>query len=60
MVERSGKLPKRYAVAFRFLGKKRPGRGWAPGLYRGEYSLLRNIDGRETVAASASRSINVE
>jgi murein DD-endopeptidase MepM/ murein hydrolase activator NlpD len=60
MVERSGKLPKRYAVAFRFLGKKRPGHGWPRGLYRGEYRLLRNIDGRETVAAAASRTISVE
>jgi murein DD-endopeptidase MepM/ murein hydrolase activator NlpD len=60
MVQRSSRLARRFAVAFRFLGKKRPEGGWPPGLYRGEYRLLRNVDGRETVAAAASRAVTVE
>jgi len=39
---------------FDFAGRKQPKGGWPPGVYRGEYRLVRTIDGRPTVVASAT------
>jgi hypothetical protein len=40
---------------FNFVGKRRAERPWPSGRYLGEYRLLRTIDGKETLAASARR-----
>ncbi|MGD9538312.1 MAG: M23 family metallopeptidase [Alphaproteobacteria bacterium] len=44
---------------FQFVGKKRPPDGWQRGTYRGEYRLLRKIDGEESVVASATREATI-
>jgi hypothetical protein len=42
---------------FQFAGKKRVGPTWAPGVYRGEFRLLRGAD--ENVVVSATREVQV-
>jgi hypothetical protein len=44
---------------FQFLGRKRPPEGWQHGTYRGEYRLVRKIDGEVLVVASATREATI-
>ena len=39
---------------FNFAGRKQPKGGWPPGVYRGEFRVLRMIDGKPAVIASAN------
>jgi len=44
---------------FQFIGTKRPPNGWPPGRYRGEYSLVRNINGQPQAVITITRAIDV-
>jgi hypothetical protein len=45
---------------FQFLGAKRPAKGWPPGRYRGEYSLVRNINGQPQTVIAITRAIDLQ
>jgi hypothetical protein len=47
------------AVAFLLIGRKLPGSGWQSGSYRGEYELIRQVEGRAEPVAHAERQITV-
>lgn len=44
---------------FQFIGVKRPANGWPPGRYRGEYSLVRDIDGRSQPVITITRDVEL-
>ena len=44
---------------FQFIGAKRPANGWPPGRYRGEYSLVRDINGQPQTLIAITRAIDV-
>jgi peptidase M23-like protein len=44
---------------FQFIGAKRPATGWPPGRYRGEYSLVRDINGQPQTVIAITRAIDV-
>ncbi|HUL06146.1 MAG TPA: M23 family metallopeptidase [Candidatus Acidoferrum sp.] len=44
---------------FQFVGAKRPANGWPPGRYRGEYSLVRDVDGQAQTVVVITREIDV-
>lgn len=44
---------------FQFVGKKRPGSGWAPGTYRGEYTLTRVVAGQPKIVLNVERKIQL-
>jgi len=50
---------KNRAREFRFVGKKRPGAAWPTGAYRGEYRLLRRLNGIETTVIEAARTVEL-
>ncbi len=50
---------KPWAQAYRFVGKKAPAAGWPLGVYRGEYRLVRTVDGKPTVVIEARRDIEL-
>ena len=52
-------LPDGKAQWFSFVGRKRRGAAWAAGAYRGEYRLLRAIEGEPREVLSAVRMIAV-
>ena len=45
---------------FQFVGAKRPAKGWPPGRYRGEYSLVRDINGQPQTVIAITRAIDVQ
>lgn len=47
------------AVAFHLIGKKMPEGGWPAGLYRGEYELIRQVDGQPKPVAHAERQFAI-
>jgi Peptidase family M23 len=44
---------------FQFMGAKRPAKGWPPGRYRGEYSLVRDVDGQPQTVVVITREIEL-
>lgn len=40
---------------FNFAGRKRPKAGWPPGVYRGEFRLIREVGGKPEIVAEATR-----
>lgn len=44
---------------FQFIGAKRPSNGWPPGRYRGEYSLVRDIDGQPKTVLTITRDLEL-
>jgi Peptidase family M23 len=44
---------------FQFIGAKRPENGWPPGRYRGEYSLVRDINGQPQTVIAITRAIDM-
>jgi murein DD-endopeptidase MepM/ murein hydrolase activator NlpD len=44
---------------FQFVGLKRPATGWPPGVYRGEYTLTRVVDGQPTAVIEIRREIEL-
>jgi len=44
---------------FQFIGAKRPPNGWPPGRYRGEYSLVRDVDGQPQTVVAINRDIEL-
>jgi hypothetical protein len=44
---------------FQYIGAKRPANGWPPGRYRGEYSLVRDINGQPQTVIAITRAIDV-
>ncbi len=59
VAEKSQRLAARKAQWFSFVGRKRPGSAWPAGTYRGEYRLLREIDGEMREVVGAAREIVV-
>jgi hypothetical protein len=47
------------ARRFSYSGKRRR-HPWAPGTYRGEYQLLRKIDGRNQVVLKSTTKVDIE
>lgn len=45
---------------FQFVGVKRPAGGWPPGRYRGEYQLMRVVDGQPKVVIDIEREIKLK
>jgi hypothetical protein len=45
---------------FQFIGAKRPANGWPPGRYRGEYSLVRDVNGQPQTVIIITRAIDVQ
>jgi murein DD-endopeptidase MepM/ murein hydrolase activator NlpD len=60
ITQRSVRMPKRYALWFSSFGRKRTEPAWPPGRYRGEFRLIRVVDGRQTIVANATREVVVE
>lgn len=44
---------------FQFVGIKQPDQGWAPGSYRGEYRLTRDVDGQPKTLIEIERTIEL-
>jgi hypothetical protein len=44
---------------FQFIGAKRPANGWPPGRYRGEYSLVRDINGQPRIVIAVTGAIDL-
>lgn len=60
IIRRSMRMPKHSALWFGPVGRKLTDAAWPRGKYRGEFRLIRAVDGRKTVIASATREIVVE
>jgi murein DD-endopeptidase MepM/ murein hydrolase activator NlpD len=45
---------------FQFIGAKRPSKGWPPGRYRGEYSLVRDINGQPQTIIAITREVELQ
>ncbi len=59
VAETAGASEKPRAREFRFVGRKRRGDGWAPGIYAGQYRLIRDVDGEPTVVIEATREVEL-
>lgn len=59
VAENSSLLDKDKAQYFSFAGRKRRGDAWPRGVYRGEYKLIREIDGAPRELLSATREITL-
>jgi hypothetical protein len=44
---------------FQFMGAKRPANGWPRGRYRGEYSLVRDVNGQSQTVVVITREIEL-
>jgi hypothetical protein len=44
---------------FQFVGLKRPATGWPPGRYRGEYTLVRTVEGQPETVIDIRREIQL-
>lgn len=59
MAENNSLLDKDKAQYFSFAGRKRRGDAWPKGVYRGEFKLIREIDGAPRELLSATREITL-
>lgn len=57
LAERRATLPGNKAKWIAYAGRKRPDGGWSPGLYRGEYRVLRTIGEREEKIVEVRRDL---
>ncbi|HZT20861.1 MAG TPA: M23 family peptidase, partial [Dongiaceae bacterium] len=56
LVKASRPVKEDQAVALVFIGRKAdPGAAWPPGHYKGEYELIRQVDGQPKPVAHAER-----
>ena len=60
LTETRKRRPGRLAQRFGFVGKRRKAEAWPAGVYRGEYRLLRKVDGQVRTALSVAREVVVE
>ncbi len=60
VVENTEPAEKPKAQSYRFVGKKKPSGGWPPGTYRGEYKLIRAVDGTDTVVIETTREVELQ
>ena len=60
LIERANRMPARKAQWFRIIGKRRRDTPWPSGTYRGEYHLLRTIDGELRTVISVTRDVIVK
>jgi hypothetical protein len=60
VVENTEQAEKPKAQSYRFVGKKKPAEGWPPGTYRGEYKLIRAVDGQGIAVVETTREVEIE
>jgi len=56
LAEWSGKVPSNKAQSLRYAGRKRRGKSWPPGVYRGDYRVTRQVDGGTVVVIETAHT----
>ena len=59
LAKASPKAKEDLAIAFHLIGSKMPAGGWPAGLYRGEYELIRQVEGQAKPVAHAERQFAI-
>jgi len=59
LTENSATVPGNKAQWLRYAGRKLTEAAWPAGRYRGEYRVIRQLDGKDTVVVEAAREIEV-
>ncbi|MDJ0863836.1 MAG: M23 family metallopeptidase [Gammaproteobacteria bacterium] len=60
LAENTDVLRKHKAQRFNFIGKRRRKTPWMPGVYRGEYTLSRNVNGSRREVIRIEREVRVQ